>query len=89
MNKFIKEQINSNEVIRIKSSQVINNCFYLYELILDYQNLLQILNVCDNIKQGYQTLILLFKKQDENMGRFFFLKKSLQRCFLVDIITLL
>lgn len=58
------EQINSNEVIRIKSSQVINNCFYLYELILDYQNLLQILNVCDNIKQGYQTLILLFKKQD-------------------------
>ena len=50
----------SNNIIKIKTSQIFNNNFYLYEQIIDLNYLIQIFKECESVETGYSKLITLF-----------------------------
>ena len=54
------EEKDSNSIIIIKASLIINHMFYLYEDIIDLNHLIKIFGDVENIEQGYQKLINLF-----------------------------
>ena len=60
INYYQKE---SSNIIKIKTSQIFNNNFYLYEQIIDFKYLIQIFKECENVEKGYSKLIALFESQ--------------------------
>ena len=55
------EEKDSNSIIIIKTSLIINYMFYLYEDIIDLNYLIKIFENVENIEQGYQRLLYLFE----------------------------
>ena len=57
------EENDSNKVIKMKCSKILNDCFYLYEEIIDNRYLQQIPTENNNLEGKFQKLIFLFKNK--------------------------
>ena len=57
------EENDSNKVIKMKCSKILNDCFYLYEEIIDNRYLQQIATENNNLEGKFQKLIFLFKNK--------------------------
>ena len=58
-----KDIIESNNIIKIKNSQIINKKFYLYETNIDNLYLNKIFNNSDNFNKNYINFISLFEQK--------------------------
>ena len=61
------EEKDSNKVIKMLCSKILNECFYLYEEIIDQRYLQQIPTEIDNIEGKFQKLISLFGKKNASI----------------------
>jgi len=61
------EEKDSNKVIKMICSKILNDCFYYYEEIIDHKYLQQIPTEIDSIEGQFQKLILLFEKKNASI----------------------
>ena len=61
------EKKDIKEIIKIKTSQIVNKNFYLYELLIDDKYILSIFNECNHLKEGFQKLVNLFENNNANI----------------------
>jgi len=61
------EESDSNKVIKMSCSKIINDCFYFYEEIINHKYLQQILTEIDSIEEKFQKLIFLFEKKSASI----------------------
>ena len=65
--ELMVEESDSNKVIKMSCSKIINDCFYFYEEIINHKYLQQILTEIDSIEEKFQKLIFLFEKKSASI----------------------